>query len=69
MNPALIVVVMFLAVVVLFVLRTPVAFTLGAVGIAFLLMINGPRFLILLPPSEQFQWRCPFGLGNTCFIE
>jgi tripartite ATP-independent transporter DctM subunit len=51
MNPALIVVVMFLAVVVLFVLRTPVAFTLGAVGIAFLLGINGPRFLMLLPPS------------------
>ncbi|ACN16930.1 DctM7 [Desulforapulum autotrophicum HRM2] len=51
MNPALVVVVMFLAVVVLFILRTPVAFTLGAVGILSLLMINGPRFLMLLPPS------------------
>ena len=51
MNPGLIVLLMFVAVIVLFVLRTPVAFTLGVVGIGFLLMLNGPRFLQLLPPS------------------
>lgn len=51
MNPALIVVLMFLAVITLFILRTPVAFTLGAVGIVSLLAINGPMFLQLLPPS------------------
>lgn len=51
MNPGLIVVLMFLGVIALFVLRTPVAFTLGAVGIVSLLMINGPMFLQLLPPS------------------
>lgn len=51
MNPALIVLLMFLAVIVLFVMRTPVAFTLGSVGIAALYMINGPRFLQMLPPS------------------
>lgn len=51
MNPGLIVVLMFLAVIVLFILRTPVAFTLGAVGIVSLYLINGPRFLMMLPPS------------------
>lgn len=51
MNPALIVAFMFLAVIILFVLRTPVAFTLGAVGIVSLYLINGPRFLQMLPPS------------------
>ncbi len=51
MNPALIVLLMFLAVIVLFVLRTPVAFTLGSVGIVALYLINGPRFLQMLPPS------------------
>lgn len=51
MNPGLVVAVMFLAVVVLFILRTPVAFTLGVVGIGALLLINGPRFLLMLPPS------------------
>ncbi|CCK78296.1 TRAP transporter large permease [Desulfobacula toluolica] len=51
MNPALIVLFMFLAVVILFVLRTPVAFTLGTVGIVSLYLINGPRFLQMLPPS------------------
>jgi len=51
MNPALIVLFMFVAVIVLFVLRTPVAFTLGAVGIVTLYLINGPRFLQMLPPS------------------
>ena len=45
MNPALIVLLMFLFVVILFVMRTPVAFTLGAVGIVSLYLINGPRFL------------------------
>jgi tripartite ATP-independent transporter DctM subunit len=42
---------MFAAVIVLFVLRTPVAFTLGSVGIVSLYLINGPRFLQMLPPS------------------
>jgi tripartite ATP-independent transporter DctM subunit len=42
---------MFLAVIVLFILRTPVAFTLGVVGIGFLLLLNGPRFLMMLPPA------------------
>ncbi|GAB6191217.1 TRAP transporter large permease [Desulfocastanea catecholica] len=51
MNPALIVLLMFTAVIVLFVLRTPVAFTLGSVGILTLYLINGPRFLQMLPPS------------------
>ena len=51
MNPALIVLLMFLAVIILFILRTPVAFTLGAVGIVSLYLINGPRFLQMLPPS------------------
>ncbi|MCP4369576.1 MAG: TRAP transporter large permease subunit, partial [Deltaproteobacteria bacterium] len=51
MNPALIVLLMFVAVIVLFVLRTPVAFTLGGVGIITLYLINGPRFLQMLPPS------------------
>lgn len=51
MNPGLIVALMFLGVIVLFVMRAPVAFTLGAVGISSLLMLNGPRFLQLLPPS------------------
>ncbi len=51
MNPALIVLFMFLAVIVLFILRTPVAFTLGVVGIASLYLINGPMFLQMLPPS------------------
>lgn len=51
MNPALIVVLMFLAVIILFIMRTPVAFTLGAVGIVSLYLINGPRFLQMLPPS------------------
>ncbi len=51
MNPALIVLLMFVAVVVLFVMRTPVAFTLGSVGIVSLYLINGPRFLQMLPPS------------------
>ena len=51
MNPGLIVALMFLAVIVLFVLRTPVAFTLGVVGIGFLMLLNGPRFLLMLPPS------------------
>ncbi len=51
MNPALIVVLMFVAVVVLFVLKTPVAFTLGSVGIVSLYLLNGPRFLQMLPPS------------------
>jgi tripartite ATP-independent transporter DctM subunit len=51
MNPALIVLLMFAAVIVLFVLRTPVAFTLGSVGIVSLYLINGPRFLQMLPPS------------------
>ena len=50
MNPALIVLLMFAAVIVLFVLRTPVAFTLGSVGIVSLYLINGPRFLQMLPP-------------------
>lgn len=51
MNPALIVLLMFFAVIILFVLRTPVAFTLGSVGIVSLYLINGPRFLQMLPPS------------------
>lgn len=51
MNPALIVLLMFLAVIVLFVMRAPVAFTLGSVGIVALYLINGPRFLQMLPPS------------------
>ncbi|MFK5953414.1 MAG: TRAP transporter large permease subunit [Desulfobacterium sp.] len=51
MNPGIIVALMFLAVIVLFVLRTPVAFTLGVVGIGFLLLLNGPRFLMMLPPA------------------
>jgi tripartite ATP-independent transporter DctM subunit len=51
MNPALIVLIMFAAVIVLFVLRTPVAITLGSVGIVALYLINGPRFLQMLPPS------------------
>lgn len=51
MNPALIVLLMFVAVIVLFVIRTPVAFTLGSVGIVTLYLINGPRFLQMLPPS------------------
>lgn len=51
MNPGLIVLLMFTAVIVLFILRTPVAFTLGTVGIVSLLLINGPNFLQLLPPS------------------
>ena len=51
MNPGLIVAFMFLAVIILFVLRTPVAFTLGVVGIGFLLLLNGPRFLMMLPPA------------------
>ena len=51
MNPGLIVALMFLAVIVLFVLRTPVAVTLGVVGIGSLLMLNGPRFLLMLPPA------------------
>ncbi len=51
MNPGLIVLFMFAAVVVLFVLRTPVAITLGSVGIITLYLINGPRFLQMLPPS------------------
>jgi tripartite ATP-independent transporter DctM subunit len=42
---------MFVAVIVLFVMRTPVAFTLGSVGIVTLYLINGPRFLQMLPPS------------------
>jgi tripartite ATP-independent transporter DctM subunit len=42
---------MFAAVIVLFVMRTPVAFTLGSVGIVTLYLINGPRFLQMLPPS------------------
>jgi tripartite ATP-independent transporter DctM subunit len=42
---------MFVAVIVLFVIRTPVAFTLGSVGIVTLYLINGPRFLQMLPPS------------------
>lgn len=51
MNPALIVLLMFFFVIILFVMRTPVAFTLGAVGIVALYLINGPRFLQMLPPS------------------
>lgn len=51
MNPGLIVLLMFLVVIVLFVLRTPVAITLGSVGILALYLINGPRFLQMLPPS------------------
>ena len=51
MNPAIIVALMFLGVIILFVLRTPVAFTLGSVGIVSLYLINGPRFLQMLPPS------------------
>lgn len=51
MNPALIVLLMLFFVIILFVIRTPVAFTLGAVGIVALYLINGPRFLQMLPPS------------------
>ena len=51
MNPALIVALMFVGVIILFVMRTPVAFTLGSVGIVSLYLINGPRFLQMLPPS------------------
>jgi tripartite ATP-independent transporter DctM subunit len=51
MNPGLIVLFMFAAVIVLFVLRTPVAITLGSVGIIALYLIKGPRFLQMLPPS------------------
>jgi tripartite ATP-independent transporter DctM subunit len=51
MNPGFIVALMFLTVIFLFVLRTPVTFTLGVVGIGFLLMLRGPRFLLMLPPS------------------
>lgn len=51
MNPAIIVLLMFAAVIVLFALRTPVAITLGSVGIVALYLINGPRFLQMLPPS------------------
>lgn len=51
MNPGLIVLFMFLAVIILFTMRTPVAFTLGVVGIGSLLLLNGPRFLLMLPPS------------------
>ena len=51
MNPALIVLLMFFFVIILFMIRTPVAFTLGAVGIVALYLINGPRFLQMLPPS------------------
>ena len=50
MNPGLIVLLMFAAVIVLFVLRAPVAITLGSVGIVVLYLIN-PRFLQMLPPS------------------
>lgn len=51
MSPILIVILMFIGVIALFVLKTPVAFTLGAVGIVSLLAINGPMFLQLLPPA------------------
>lgn len=51
MNPGLIVALMFLAVIILFILRTPVAVTLGVVGIGSLLLLNGPRFLLMLPPA------------------
>jgi tripartite ATP-independent transporter DctM subunit len=51
MNPALIVLLMFAAVIILFVMRAPVAFTLGAVGVLFLVMLTGPRALRILPAS------------------
>lgn len=51
MNPAVIVALMFAAVIFLFILRTPVAVTLGTVGILFLAVINGPRSLQILSPS------------------
>lgn len=51
MNAGLIVTLMFLVVLVLFVIGTPVAFTLGVVGIGTLLFVNGPQFLLILPPS------------------
>ena len=51
MNAGLVVAMMFLVVLLLFVIGTPVAFTLGVVGIATLLLANGPQFLLILPPS------------------
>lgn len=51
MNPGIIVLLMFVLVVILFVLRTPVAFTLGFVGVAFLYAMRGPRAIQILPPG------------------
>jgi len=51
MSPLLIILLMFLCVILLFVLKTPVAFTLGFVGVMFLVIERGVGSLQLLPPG------------------
>ncbi len=51
MNPGIIVLLMFVLVVILFILRTPVAFTLGFVGVLFLYVMRGSRAIRILPPG------------------
>ncbi len=55
MSPVIIVLLMFLALVVLFVLGTPVAFALGTVGLTFIVTVLGPAKLQILPHAVFAQ--------------
>ncbi len=69
MSPALIVLLMFLCLMVLFfAFGTPVAFVLGTVGIAFLYALLGPAKLQILPHGIYSQMKDPILIAIPLFI-
>lgn len=68
MSPAIIVLLMFLALVFLFALGTPVAFALGTVGIVFITAILGPAKLLILPHAVFAQMSGPVLIAIPLFI-
>lgn len=68
MSPAIIVLLMFLALVFLFALGTPVAFALGTVGVVFITAILGPAKLLILPHAVFAQMSGPVLIAIPLFI-
>ena len=68
MSPAVIVILMFLALVFLFALGTPVAFALGTVGVVFIVAILGPAKLLILPHAVFAQMSGPVLIAIPLFI-
>jgi len=69
MSPALIVLLMFLCLMVLFfTFGTPVAFVLGTVGICFLYFLLGPGKLLILPTAIFEQFIDPILIAIPLFI-